>query len=158
MEIIFLTALNDNPIWYAETQNVSIEPISEQEITNLEQTYNNGNPFPRVLKELLFLAGSKCYFLDYGLNDTQQELQEFLRENMEEQELSISRPFYAVDIYNAGDQFLFVYLDEGDNPIVHQGSYYDEPSENQWIISLGISLQRLIEVGIERVKAGRNPF
>ena len=95
------------------------ESISLEEIKQLEQIYNNNKPFPKALRELLFLAGNYCIVLDYGLNDTQQELQEFVRENMQEENRIITRPFYAIDVYNAGDQFLFVYLDEGDDPEVY---------------------------------------
>lgn len=158
MEIVYLNKLQNNPVKYGVTKNFPIIPISEQEITQLEQLYNNGNSFPKALKELLFLAGGDCYVLDYGLNETQQELQEFVRENMQEENRVITRSFYAIDVYNAGDQFLFVYLDEGDNPAVYIGHYWDSNDRLTWINLVTPSLSNFIDRKVERVKNGQNPF
>jgi len=156
MDIVFLKKLQDNPIKYGFTKNSPIISISAQEITQLEQLYNAGNPFPKALKELLYLAGKRCYVLDYGLNETQQELQEFVRTNLDEDEKVINRPFFAIDVYNAGDQFLFVYLDAEDDPAVYEGYYWDESSN--WIKLINPYLSSYIDGLIERVKAGQNPF
>ena len=61
MEINYLKKLQEN----INIFQYPCEPISMIEIESLEQTYNSGNPFPKVLKELLFLAGEFCYILDY---------------------------------------------------------------------------------------------
>lgn len=149
MEIQYLTFLRDNPIgsW-------PIKPISLQEIEQLETLYNNSNPFPKALKELLFLAGKYCYVLDYGIFDNQQQMQDFVRSEMSEENKSISRPFFAIDVYNSGDQFIFIYLDEGDNPPIYEAHYYD----NNWISQVTPTLSGLINHSIDRVKQGRNSF
>jgi hypothetical protein len=69
MEIKYLTTLEQNPTYtYQASGNIeSLEPITDIEITSLEDTYNKGNSFPVVLKELLSLAGNFCYVLDYGI-------------------------------------------------------------------------------------------
>lgn len=54
MIIEYLKTLRDNPI----INGYNIEGISETEIQQLEQLYNNGNTFPKVLRELLYLAGN----------------------------------------------------------------------------------------------------
>ena len=162
MEIQYLSYLRDNPDAFPnETEyKLTIEPISLQEIATLEQLYNNGNPFPKVLKELLFLAGSLCYVLDFGIFDTQQEMQDDVREHMASQSRVISRPFYAIDVYNQGDQFLFIYLDEGEDPPVYEGLYSGGGVNfPDWIHSVSVkSLSELINHRIDRQKAGRNPF
>lgn len=160
MEIQYLKKLRDNPTLRINNSEylVSNSPISEQDIGQLEQLYNNGNLFPKALKELLFLAGSRCYVVDYGLNETQQELQEFVRENMQEENRVITRPFYAIDVYNAGDQFLFVYLDEGNNPAVYLGEYWDSNDRPTWITLVSPSLSDYINRLVDRVKNGQNPF
>lgn len=109
MNIQYLTKLKDNPIEYSEDTNNSfpIQGISEIEIIQLEQSYNNGNPFPKVLKELLFLAGKYCYVCDYGVNDSQQELQDWVREHIQERNKIINRPFFVFDVYS-GFPFLFI--------------------------------------------------
>lgn len=158
MEIVYLKELQNNPIKYGDTKNFPLIPISEQEISQLEQLYNNGNSFPKALKELLFLAGKDCYVLDYGMNESQQELQEFVRVFMAEENRSITRPFYVIDTYNAGDQFLFVYLDEGDNPAVYIGHYWDSSDRPNWINLVTPTLSNLIDRKVDRVKKGQNPF
>ncbi|MFD2581068.1 hypothetical protein ACFSR6_01105 [Pedobacter vanadiisoli] len=162
MEIQYLGYLRDNPDANPNESEYkfTIEPIALEEIAALEQLYNNGNAFPKVLKELLFLAGAFCYVLDYGTFDTKQELQEDVRRIMSIQGRIISRPFYAVDVYNQGDQFLFIYLDEGEDPLVYEGLYSGGGVNfPDWIHSVSVkSLSELINHRIDRQKEGRNPF
>jgi len=161
VEIKYLTLLRDNPIRVGFGEDKSIRPMSLQEIGNLEHLYNNNNPFPLALKELLFLAGNYCYVLDYGIFPTRQEMQEFVRVRISRNNRQIIRPFFAVDVYNGGEQFIFVYLDEGDNPPTYEGHYYFDPSTDDgsdWITPVTSTLSGLIDHGINRVKQGQNPF
>jgi hypothetical protein len=164
MEIKYLTLLRDNPIGNPSNPDFlrAIKPISLQEIAQLEQLYNDGGMFPKALKELLFLAGKSCYVLDYGRKETMAEMQEDVRRRMTAKSRILPRPFFAIDVYNAGDQFLFVFLDEGDNPPTYEGLYYYDPEVDsdypQWYHPLGVTLSELIEDGVNRVKQGRNPF
>ncbi|KIO54546.1 SMI1/KNR4 family protein [Flavobacterium hibernum] len=158
MEINFLKYLRDNPSAYPYDKDykATIQPISIEEIEHLEQLYNSGNPFPKVLKELLFLAGNDCYVCDYGINETQQELQEWVREDMLENKRTISRPFYAFDVYG-GSQFLFIYLDDGYNPAIYEAHPYS--NNDSWISRLSnLTIKNLVDNGIERIKRGENPF
>ena len=158
MEIQYLKKLQNNPYENpSDLQNsFIIKGITLNEIQQLELLYNSGNPFPIVLKELLFLAGSYCYVCDYGINETQQKLQEWVREDMTDNTRIISRPFYAFDVYG-GDQFLFIYLDEGDNPTIYEANPWTD-GEN-WIKHLdNLTIKSLVDDGIERVKRGENPF
>lgn len=50
MTINYLQILRDNP---KLSKNI-MRGMTLTEITQLEQAWNNGNPFPKVLKELLF--------------------------------------------------------------------------------------------------------
>jgi hypothetical protein len=159
MEINFLNQLKDNPSAYPNNKDFkgTIEAISLQEIESLEQLYNNGNTFPKALRELLFLAGNFCYVLDNGWYNTQQELQVATREWLADHNKSITRSFFAIDIYNGPEQFLYVYLDEGDNPFVYQAYL---PTRNDIIpfTNLNKKLSEYINSLIERVKQGYNPF
>lgn len=75
MNIEYLEALRDNPKrWDYENKGISDLAIIQQ----LEQSFNNGNSFPKVLKELLFLAGESCVWLMFHY-DSQYEMQ--LEEN-----------------------------------------------------------------------------
>jgi hypothetical protein len=155
MQIEYLQDLANNPVSYTGKR---IRPISEAEITALEHLYNNGKPFPNALKELLYLAGDYCYVLDYGIDESQQETQEFVKETMDlfGGGKQISRPFYAIDVYNGNDQFLFVYLDEGEDPPVYEAIYYKP--EPTWIHLINSKLSLFLSSRIRREQEGQNPF
>ncbi len=153
MEIEFLKYLEENPIKKGISNDWPIKPIPLCEIETLETTYNNGNPFPKALRELLYLAGEYCYVLDYGVHDSQGALQIAERQYLIDQGNTISRPFYVIDCYNDYDQFLFVYLDEGDNPPVYE-FMLGEGS----IRMIDKSLSIYINKSIDLVKRGINPF
>jgi len=164
MEIKYLTILEQNPTYtyHSIGDTDSLEPIPDSEITALEIKYNNGNPFPVVLKELLSLAGNFCYVLDYGTADSQDELQQdarkYLNDNISKG-YQISRPFFAIDVYG-GDHFLFVYLDEGvDDPMVYEACPYqniDYP--HVWLYCIQKTLSQNINDGMKRLLSGYNPF
>jgi hypothetical protein len=162
MDITYLTQLNNNPTISDHGDVKTLNPISLDEIVSLESTYNNGSQFPAALRELLFLAGGDCYILDYGLNDTQLEMQQDTRENLTRfgRTLSISRPFYVFDVYNAGDMCLLVYLDEGkDDPTVYEAIFDIDPlSSRPWVHSLGCTLSQFINKRLVSILSGYNPF
>lgn len=159
MNIEILTYLRDNPTLEINKSGSfsTILGISETEITQLEQLYNNGNIFPKALRELLFLAGNSCYVLETGWYDTQEEIQTAAREWLVKYNKNISRPFFVIDIYGAGYQFLYVYLDEGDNPFVYQ-AYLPTRSDIVPFKSFNKTLSDFIKVHIDMVKQGYNPF
>lgn len=156
MNIVYLKELQSNPSLEINQSGhfSTISGITEIEISQLEQLYNNGTPFPKVLKELLYLAGNECYVLDYGRANDQQELQEIARKQMQDNDILENRPFYVFDFYS-GYSFLFIYLDEGDNPDVYQGTPY---SDENWKKKINHNIQSLINNRITRVKEGTNPF
>ncbi len=161
MNIKYLTRLNNSPAFQSAGSDYikTLQPISMDEMTSLENTYNNGRPFPVVLQELLFLAGNYCYVLDYGLNESQEEMQEEARADLVSygRSFSISRPFYVIDVYNSGTQFLFVYLDEGvDDPTVYEAFLAD--NSGSWITSMQASLSGVINARITKLFSGYNPF
>ncbi|QEM06370.1 SMI1/KNR4 family protein [Mucilaginibacter rubeus] len=161
MEIKYMKLLNDNLSVTAPNTGIkeAVSPISVEEIIALENKYNGGRLFPAALRELLFLAGGDCYVLDYGINDTQEQMQESSRRFMTigGRNRVISRPFYVIDVYNAGDQFLFVYLDEGkDDPDVYEALIGYRL--NDWIHLVKSPLSALIDGRIKRFLSGGNPF
>lgn len=162
MDIIYLTDLKNNPVKYGIKYEVNIdfniEGLTIAEIEELELLYNAGSPFPQALRELLFLAGKYCYVLDYGGFNNLQRMQELVYENMIDSDHIITRPFFAIDIYNASDAFLFIYLDESSDPVVYCGNYEHEVSTPEWIYKISDSLSEFINRGVALVKAGRSPF
>lgn len=155
MDIEYLQQLRDNNIKYGTTMNFENRGIPLSEIQLLEQLYNSGNPFPKVLKELMFLAGDICYVCDYGPTESQQDLQEWKRETMQDYNRAFNRPFYIYSIYS--DNFYFIFLDEGNNPTVYEANPSLEGSN--WYRSLGNqTIQSIVNIGIDRVKKGQNPY
>ncbi|MDY0990342.1 hypothetical protein SOM12_23140 [Flavobacterium sp. CFBP9031] len=156
MKIEYLKKLKENPIDFGELINFEIEGITLNEIEHLEQLYNTGKSFPKVLKELLFLAGKYCYVCDYGPNENQTELQESIREDLLDNERTISRPFYVIDVYSS-ERFMFIYLDEGNNPTIYTA--HPSSETQNWITQLSnLTIKSLIDNRVERAKRGENPF
>lgn len=159
-----MTLLNDNRSATAVNSGIRkiARGISIEEIIALENLYNGGNQFPAALRELLLLAGGYCYVLDYGLNDSQAEMQLTSREYLTflGRNRTISRPFYVIDVYNAGDQFLFVYLDEGkDDPTVYEAFLDgDLDDRDNWINVVTSPLTALINSRVKRFLSSDNPF
>jgi hypothetical protein len=158
VQITYLTELNNYPTVKVNSSLIEqLKPTPADEIISLENTYNNGQLFPKALRELLYIAGEYCYVFDYGLNDTQTELQADVRENLVDFNLSIVRPFYAVDIYGYGSTFLFVYLDEdAEDPIIYEGAYGGDP--RGWLHSLNATLSQFVNARLKRFLSGENPF
>jgi hypothetical protein len=166
MNIQYLIELQNNPTLEINNSGhfSTIQGIPISEIEQLEQTWNNGNPFPGALRELLFLAGNFCYVLDYGwFGGCTQQMQVEARQWMTEEglERTITRPFYIIEASSYGS-FLMVYLDEGDNPFVRNVclSHEDEVSLGDlgWLYNTDRTLKNFIDYGIEIVKKGFNPF
>ncbi|TDQ77459.1 hypothetical protein [Sphingobacterium yanglingense] len=162
MNIKYLKSLQDYPShWPNATDGIfdHIEPLSIGEIEGLELTFNNGLPFPLALRELLYLAGKSCYTLDYGYQGSIQKMQQDVRKFMQKWDRELTRPFLVIDVYNILDQFLFVFLDEGEDPVVYQAEYDpDDLPEGQWYEAMQPSLSTFINKVVARVKAGGSAF
>jgi hypothetical protein len=152
MNIQYLKSLKDNPTRDGDMTN---RPSSMDEIISLERQYNNGQPFPKALRELLYLAGAYCIIFDYGLNANQQELQQEAREMLIEDNRTINRPFYAMEVRD-GEIFMFVFLDEGEDPMMHEAVPY--LTDERWNRRLKMTLSQFCDLSIEDVKRGENPF
>ena len=169
MEIKYQTILKNNLIIKPAGAMASdsgflftVKPLTIDEIVNLESKYNNGNPFPTSLRELLFLAGKDCHVLDYGLNDTQEEMQDEVRECLVEYGFNdlITRPFFVIDVHRGSSLFLFVYLDEEVNdPTVYQADLDKNlVSDYSRIMSLEAKLSSFVNNRISELLNGYNPF
>jgi hypothetical protein len=155
MEITFLKKLEENPK-IGPKSTVTSRGLSLSEISQLETNFNAGNTFPLVLKELLFLAGDLCPYLEYSIAESHQGFQDDVREVLGYDSLVISRPFMAIDFYDGGDWFDIVYLDEGDNPPVYKVESRPETSGSSIpkIHSLDKSLSEYIDIKIYASKVG----
>ncbi len=155
MNIEILKYLEENPEAYPNDieDKHPIEGLTIPQIEALETKYNGGNPFPKALRELLYLAGNDCYVLDNGGFDSQDELQSSQREWMDEYNTSISRPFFIVDLVSDMENFAFIYTDvQIDDPMV-----YHFTIDSGEIYELE-KLKSYINSSIDMMKKGLNPF
>lgn len=118
MEIEFLSNLSNQPP-NDNSYNI-LRGISLNQIEELEELYNNGKLFPKALRELLFVTGDSCYALNRIWYKNQQEIQTASKQWLIEYNVIIEKPFFVIAAYSIGESFSFVYLDEGENPFVHQ--------------------------------------
>lgn len=152
MTIKILKDLQD----YIPINGFANEPISDQEINALEIQYNDGKPFPTALRELLSIAGKYCYLLEYGTAKTQQQLQNRGKRILDIANLSISRPYYVIDL--STDDFSYIYLDEDQvDPIMHS-IYSNDNYEEGHFYSFEMTLSQYINSRLELVKKGYTPF
>ncbi|GAB2691377.1 hypothetical protein GCM10027037_13310 [Mucilaginibacter koreensis] len=162
MTINYQTQLNNHR---ASPKNsaLTLEPLTLEQVEQLEQQYNGGKNFPAALRELLYLAGQYCYVVDTGLNETQQEMQEHVRALMIDPEYeyycSIPRPFYIFEVLDGGEQFQFVYLDENqEDPVIHVAELYENRDGNPWIKKLNFTLSQVINERVSRMLRGESPY
>lgn len=176
MEIQYLKLMKENPV--KPRNGYTNQGISLAEIQTLEQVYNSGNPFPKVLKELLFLAGDRCNVLDFGGLEgffisqgwaiptdakEMQMTQIFIADSMTDEGVSMpNRPWFVIDIYNA-EYPVFVFLDEGDDPNVYE-FWITEPADppialgHNHIRKVKSPLSKHILIGVNSMLKGQNPF
>ncbi|WP_124980996.1 hypothetical protein [Nonlabens xiamenensis] len=162
MHIEYLKDLRDYPEQYPmdSEHKFGNRGIPMTEIQALETQFNNSAPFPKALRELLFLAGDYCYLFSFGRYNSQQEFQLGQRQLIinANNKLQITRPYYIIDCTSFGDYFLLVYLDEGDDPIVSEAAVHgteDQEDDNgTGIRSFDMTLSEYIKFGVDNVKKG----
>jgi hypothetical protein len=116
---------NHDPDWDVN------KPMGLKEIQELEVKYNQGNEFPKVLREFLYLAGSHNWIFDY-IKDSYDELQQDVIEHFSDYSVVVGRPFFALEYEAAYSGVLLVHLDDGDDPSVWMYNPYNNqiPGQN----------------------------
>jgi hypothetical protein len=119
MEISFLQKMKEHP---KPRKSMNRDRgLSLDKIETLEIEINNGNLFPKAYREYLFLGGD---YNSLGLSIAFEEskswedipaIKRVATVEMQKQKLSIERPYSILHYYD-DDGFIFIYLDEGDNP------------------------------------------
>jgi len=119
MEIEFLQKMKENPKPHkrlSRDRGLSIEKIEE-----LELEINDGNPFPKAYREYLYLGGDyNSLGLSIAFEDSESwedipAIKRVAEIEMKKEGLSIDRSYIILHYYD-DDNFIFIYLDEGDNP------------------------------------------
>lgn len=152
MTIEILKDLRD----YTPINGFANEPISEQQIAILEAEYNDGRLFPKVLRELLFIAGKYCKVLDYGIAETQQKLQSDASRIINHTNVLITRPYYIIDL--GPSDFAFLYLDEDSEDPTLFCFNPDSDVKDGPIYSLKQTVFQYINSRLELVKKGYTPY
>lgn len=135
MEIKFLKSYRDNPILKTrKAKGLTIERIKE-----LEKKLNNGKSFPKTFSEFLFIGGDySALGFDYeGYYENGEQyiaLKDHYEDIMPKYKVSLNRPYAILDSYD-GLTFMFIFLDEGDDPRVYNfGVHPDYRGENGEVI------------------------
>ena len=125
------------------------DPMSITEIVSLEQQYNNSQPFPVVLRELLNIAGNGCPLLDLE----PENLQTWIRTEVIETGNTITRPYFGFDFKDGS--FCLVFTDENTHdPKVYVVELYPSFTGTEFLAESETTLLKLLKFRIDRIKRG----
>ena len=149
MKIEVLFDLRDYQIKYKDKIRFPDKGIPVSVIEALEQYWNKGNPFPKALRDLLFLAGESCNFLEYNFYDSQHHMQLECRDEMEDSDHLFDRPFYILEHHSCGS-FLLIFLDEDQvNPMLYQFNW-SKQNGLPFASPLDMSFKKFLNIEMER--------
>lgn len=106
---------------------------------NQKKKLNNGKIFPRAFREYLFLGGefNNLGFDCHGIGFCKEKwvkMKEYYEEEMPKYKVSLNRPYVILHSLD-GVCFMFIYLDEGDDPQVYNfGVHPDYRDDNGDVI------------------------
>ena len=138
--------------------NFPPDGLTEEQIEELETTYNNGSHFPLALREYLYVAGGLSPVVEINASNL-DELQQRVRGYLVEYNQQINRPFLAFENWNDGECFLFIYGDDtAEDPIIWKA--YLEPDDRtpNFLSTSGTTLTEYVNEKISWVKRGLSPF
>lgn len=150
MEIEYLKFLQIPDVAQFENQ-----PLYPSEIETLEQEFNHGESFPKVLKELLYLAGKYCYLLTFN-SKSQSQMQHYAIKELQKENLTIKHRFYVIDLGN--DDFSYISLEENNEDPILYCVYFGDSDDRGNLFSLNITLSKYLSNGFEKIKNGYTPF
>ncbi|WP_299211826.1 hypothetical protein [uncultured Dokdonia sp.] len=105
MEFQYMQQLKDNP--NLRPSFLPEESMSELEIIDLRDKYNDGNEFPLAFEEFLNISGKVCHI---GIDTDYEGIFEDFMELIEDSGYMIDRPFFVIDRLDS--QFSGFFLDE----------------------------------------------
>ena len=132
--------------------------LTEEQIEELETTYNNGSHFPLALREYLYVAGGLSPVVEINASNL-DELQQRVRGYLVEYNQQINRPFLAFENWNDGEYFLFIYGDDTAEDAIIWKAYLEPSSRTPNFLSADeTTLSMYINEKISWVKQGLSPF
>jgi hypothetical protein len=125
MEIQYLKLFQENPRRNLEELSTTPNtPLSESEISTLEDKWNNGTRFPVVIREFLEIGGKYNWIFEGGdqerLRSSIESMSQFINYKM-------SRRYIAITCSISDPQYFIVFLDEDQvDPYVYELNLYLE--------------------------------
>ena len=96
--------------------NLRVQPCTPEEIQEIRDLLNAGNPMPKAFEEFLYIGGKVTGLpLDIEFR-TIKGWSEYVKEEMPKRGVKMDRPIAVFDQLE-GCCFVCIYLDEGDNPV-----------------------------------------
>jgi hypothetical protein len=99
-----------------QLDNAPVRSCTIEEIQEIRDLLNEGNPMPKAFEEFLFIGGKYTALpLDIDFRSI-KGCSVYLKKEMAKRGVKIDRPiavFHCLDL----SFFVFIYLDEGDNPL-----------------------------------------
>ncbi|WP_442264915.1 hypothetical protein ACSIGC_11230 [Tenacibaculum sp. ZS6-P6] len=162
MEFTFLKKLNEvkdslenSPVILRNPEGNSVEEIYEY-----QKVFNQGLPLPKSLIEYLFISGKFCPLGFDVVEGNYLGLRKYYDKKLEERGVKIERPFMIFDNFE-GESFMFVYLDEGDDPQPWNCSvnedYDSEDNEIIWKVPHP-TFSDLVNALVDRAIKGLQPW
>lgn len=136
--------------------------ISMERIIELENILNQGKPFPLVFREYLYLGGD---FDTIGFNGPIDGLYDKMTKGYrlrlkERRNINLDRPIIVFDSFE-GESFMFIYLDEGDDPQPWNASldkaYDTDEGKKIWKVPHP-SFSDLVNTLVDRALNGLQPW
>jgi hypothetical protein len=127
MEIKYLKKMLKTPVIDDEEN----EGISEVKINEIEQAI--GKKFPTAFREFLYLGGNDANMIAdmnngcfIGERNWWKEMQQNCTKEIKEEGVEAEKDFWAFAELDGGEQFHFIYFDDGeDPPVYYYCSYHD---------------------------------
>ena len=152
MKIKYLQKFEENKDKFKYVKTYPTQGCSLNEIKVLEEKLNNGNPFPKVFREFLFIGGEvSCLPFNMKFSWMERETKDCL-EGLKNRGLKTDRPIVVFDQLDS-EQYSFIYLDEGDNP-QPWNCFAVEDEETIWKSPFN-TFKDLIEVSVDLALEGR---
>lgn len=155
MQINYLKKLQENPVDYLDDGS-SNRGLNIQQIQELEILWNNGNPFPIVLKEYLFLAGEFCWAFNMKSPLTLRNIAVYQMNTALPPFTMPARPYIIIGVNtdSGSEDFTFIFLDEtAADPMLYELNLFEEDqmeiNDLQRIQPKDITLSDMINAYIE---------
>ena len=130
MEIKYLKTFQQNPRSNMSNTFGGNIPMSLEEIQQLEQLWNNGKPFPVVIREFLSIAGKHNWLFEGG---NPEFIRSLILSDNKRINVPLDRPFIGLYAGLSYPQFFLVFCDEDQvDPDLYELLLYEDDEMDAW--------------------------